>query len=366
MSKDTSWKWQLRHSVRTVPDLIKRLGLENGATHGLELAVRKFPLGITPYFLELLKNSEAVYKQMVPTVDELKLSEFDLHDPLGEERDEVIPGLIHRYPDRVLLLATDMCASYCRFCTRNRVVGSHEIPFNRARLEMAFDYIRSNPQIRDVILSGGDPLILNDEKFEWVLQGLRAIPTLEIIRLGTRIPVFLPQRITRKLVSILKRYHPIYMSVHVNHPDEITPLFEKAITRLADAGIVLGSQTVLLKGINDDAEVMRKLMLHLMRLRVRPYYIYQCDLSEGIEHFRTPLRVGIEIISKLRGFISGYACPNFVVDLPGGGGKVPLLPQYLLEQEGNRILFRNFEGKEYVYYEPEEEPVLERVQAAFR
>ncbi|HYE78344.1 MAG TPA: KamA family radical SAM protein, partial [bacterium] len=278
---------------------------------------------------------------------------------LGEEKDSVLPNLVHRYPDRVLLLATDHCAAYCRYCTRKRVVGSGNVPFSRTKLQAAFDYIAAHPEIRDVLVSGGDPLILNDEQINWILTSLRAIPHVEFLRMGTRVPLFMPQRITDELLATFKSVHPFFLSVHFNHPDELTTETRAALNRIADAGVPMGSQTVLLRGINDDPAVMKKLMHELLKCRVRPYYIYQCDLVEGAEHFRTDIGTGIRIIEALRGHTTGYAVPTFVVDLPGGGGKVPVGPDYVVAREGNTYRFRNYAGEEFTYTEVDRDALPE-------
>jgi KamA family protein/D-alanine--D-alanine ligase len=286
---------------------------------------------------------------VVPTVHEFLKMPGEADDPLGEEDQSPVPGLVHRYPDRVLLLALDFCSTYCRYCTRSRIVGHGAIHPSKARLEKAIDYIRSKPVIRDVLISGGDPLTLNDERLEWLLVRLRQIPHVEIIRIGTKIPAVLPQRITSKLARMLRKYHPLWMSVHFTHPAECTPQAYRACDQLADAGIPLGSQTVLLKDINDDVETQKELMHHLLRMRVRPYYLYQCDPISGSSHFRTPVEKGLNIIRGLRGFTSGYAVPTYVIDAPGGGGKIPLMPDYVMGHSQDSLLLRNYEGKMFQY-----------------
>jgi lysine 2,3-aminomutase len=273
----------------------------------------------------------------------------EAEDPLGEEHQSPVHGLVHRYPDRVLLLVTDFCSTYCRYCTRSRLVGQGDLSPSRERLEAAFAYIRQATQVRDVLISGGDPLTLSDEKLEWILSNLRAIPHIEIIRMGTKIPAVLPQRITPQLTRMLRKYHPLWMSLHFTHPDECCYETERACSMLADAGIPLGSQTVLLKGINDNAPTMKSLMHGLVKMRVRPYYIYQCDPINGSGHFRTPVAKGVEIIRALRGHTTGYAVPTYVIDAPGGGGKIPVMPDYVTGREGNDITLQNYEGKSYQY-----------------
>jgi lysine 2,3-aminomutase len=272
---------------------------------------------------------------------------------LGEDHDSPVPGLVHRYPDRVLFLVTSFCAVYCRYCTRSRLVGkTGEYHFNQKQFQAAIDYIAAHPEIRDVLISGGDPLTMNDDKIEWLLSRLRAIPHVEFIRIGSKVPVVLPQRITPALVKMLRKYHPFWMSVHFMHPDELTPEVKQSCERLADAGIPLGSQTVLNAGVNDDVDTMKRLMHGLLKIRVRPYYIYQCDPIPGSAHFRTPVEKGLEIIEGLRGHTTGYAVPQFVIDAPGGGGKIPLLPQYYQGRDGDDVLVRNFEGKTFRYPDP--------------
>jgi len=276
-------------------------------------------------------------------------------DPLSEDHDTTTPGLVHRYPDRVLFLTTGFCSTYCRYCTRSRMVGEAggEYTFSTSQWEKAAQYIEAHPEIRDCLLSGGDPLTIGDDKLEWLLARLRSIKHLEFLRIGTKVPVVLPQRVTPQLTRMLKRYHPLWMSIHFTHPDEITPEVAEACMRLADAGIPLGSQTVLLKGVNDDVDTMKRLMHKLLQIRVRPYYIYQCDPVSGTAHFRTPVEKGLEIIKALRGHTTGYACPTFVVDAPNGGGKIPLMPDYVVGREGADLLLTNFEGGTYRYPDPE-------------
>ena len=346
------WQWQIANRVRTLAQVEKYLPLlpeEKAALEGLEA---RLPLAITPYYLSLLVGRGADYplrRTVVPTISELSRMPEEADDPLGEDHQSPVPGLVHRYPDRVLFLTLDFCSTYCRYCTRSRVVGHGRLFFNRRRLEQALDYIRRTPTIRDVLLSGGDPLTLSDSRLDWLLTRLRQIKHVEIVRIGTKIPAVLPQRITPQLTRMLKRHHPLWMSLHFTHPDECTPEAARACQRLADAGIPLGSQTVLLKGINDSVATMADLVHELMRIRVRPYYLYQCDPICGSSHFRTPVEKGLEIIRGLRGFTSGYAVPTYVIDAPGGGGKIPLMPDYRLGCSGGDIVLRNYEGKTYRY-----------------
>jgi lysine 2,3-aminomutase len=314
------------------------------------------PVGITPYYMSLLDaedSEQALRKTVVPRADEFLRTRGEADDPLGEDGHSPVPGLVHRYPDRVLLLALDFCSTYCRYCTRSRVVGHGEILPNEKRLEAAFEYLRQNTQIRDVLISGGDPLALAEDKLDWILSRLRAIPHIEFVRIGTKMPAVLPQRITPELTRVLKKYHPLWMSVHFLHPDECTPESNKACSKLADAGIPLGSQTVLLKGVNDSVDTMKQLIHRLLMMRVRPYYLYQCDPISGSAHFRTSVAKGLEIIEGLRGHTTGYAVPTYVIDAPGGGGKIPLQPNYLVGRDGDWVVLRNFEGQEFRYPDPQ-------------
>ena len=313
-------------------------------------------MAITPYYATLINPddiNDPIRRQAVPTAFELHRAEADELDPLREDEDSPTPGLTHRYPDRVLFLITDQCSMYCRHCTRRRFAGQHDKIQPREKIEKAIAYIRNTPAIRDVLLSGGDCLLVEDDILEYIIKELRAIPHLEIIRLGTRTPVVMPQRITTELVNMLKKYHPIWLNAHFNHPNEITPESTEACAKLVDAGIPVGNQSVLLRGINDCVHIMRDLMHKLVKIRVRPYYIYQCDLSFGIEHFRTTVSKGIEIIEGLRGHTTGFCVPTFVVDAPGGGGKIPVAPQYVLSQNKRKVILRNFEGVITTYTEPE-------------
>jgi lysine 2,3-aminomutase len=349
------WRWQIRNRICSYKQLGKILDLSACERQYLEIPRLKLPVAITPYYMSLLQNNDPDYplrRTVVPTSHELLKMPGESDDPLGEEERSPVPGLVHRYPDRVLLLVLDFCSTYCRYCTRSRVVGHSAIHPGKARLEMAIDYIRSKPEIRDVLISGGDPLTLNDERLDWLLVRLRQIPHVEIIRIGTKIPAVLPQRITPKLVRMLRKYHPLLMSLHFIHPDECTPEAYRACAMLANAGIPLGSQTVLLKGINDNVDTMKELVHHLLRMRVRPYYLYQCDPISGSSHFRTPVEKGLEIIRGLRGFTSGYAVPTYVIDAPGGGGKIPLMPDYVVGRNEDSLLLANYENRLFRYPDP--------------
>jgi len=348
------WRWQLAHRIGTAAELEKVIHLTPEERTGLE-APGHFHVDIPPYFASLMDPDDPncpIRRQVVPTAQELVLEDADMVDSLNEDAHSPVPGLVHRYPDRVLMLVTAHCAAYCRFCTRSRVVGDAHAPFNRANYERQIAYIAATPQVRDVLLSGGDPLLINQAVLEDILRRLRQIPHVEIIRIGSRTPVFLPQRITPELVDMLSRYHPLWMNIHFNHPKEITPEVEVALARLANAGIPLGSQTVLLAGINDCPNVIKALAHKLVRNRVRPYYLYQCDLVRGAGHFRTPIAKGLEIMEALRGHTSGFAIPTFTLDAPEGGGKVPILPNYLLSMSDSQVVVRNYEGFITTYAQP--------------
>ena len=322
----------------------------------IERCLENFRMAITPYYFSLMDPNDPecpIRRQAIPSIHELSKSSCDLEDPLHEEADSPVPGLTHRYPDRVLLLVTDQCSMYCRHCTRRRMAGQTDQALPLSRFKLALDYIRSNPQIRDVLISGGDPLTLSDDRLDYILSNLRAIPHVEIIRIGTRTPVVLPMRITDHLIEIMQKYHPVWINTHFNHPQELTVEARAALNKLANAGFPLGNQSVLLRGINDCPVTMKKLVHELVKCRVRPYYLYQCDLSSGIEHFRTSVSTGIEMIEMLRGHTSGFAVPTFVVDAPGGGGKIPLQPNYLMSQSNDKVILRNYEGVISVYQEPE-------------
>ncbi|MEM2902003.1 MAG: KamA family radical SAM protein [Candidatus Bathyarchaeia archaeon] len=349
------WRWQMRHRLKTLEELEKYFTLTEEEVKGVELATSRktLPMAISPYFASLMDPGDPqcpLRKQGVPTEKEGMFQPSDMNDPLGEERDSPVPHLVHRYPDRVLLLVTNNCAMFCRYCTRRRIVGRIE-EAGIEELEPAFQYIEGKRSVRDVLISGGDPLTLSTEKLERIIRRIREIKHVEIIRIGTRVPVTLPMRIDEQLTSMLKKYHPLWMSLHFTHPREITPQVEQACRRLADAGVPLGSQTVLLKGINDSPLIIRKLMHKLLTLRVRPYYLYQCDLAQGISHFQTPVETGLKIMESLRGHTSGYAVPTYVIDAPGGGGKIPIAPNYLISYGNGRAVMRNYRGEVYEYKE---------------
>lgn len=346
------WRWQLRNRITDSDNLAQIIRFSEMERRAAEYGVA-LPLAITPYYASLLDSdddAQPLRRTVVPVLDECAPSSGEKEDPLEEERDSPVPGIVHRYPDRVLFLVTGMCSTYCRYCTRSRNVGHDDIyHFDVKEWEIGIAYIAANPAIRDVLLSGGDPLTLTDEKLDWLLSRLRMIPHVEILRIGTKVPAVMPQRITPALTRLLKRFHPLWLSIHVTHPDELTPEMTQACNRLADAGIPLGSQTVLLAGVNDDVETMKRLMQGLLRLRVKPYYLYQCDPIPGSSHFRTPVAKGLEIIRGLRGHTTGYAVPTYVIDAPGGGGKIPLLPEYLIGREGDKLILRNYTGELYRY-----------------
>lgn len=351
------WKWQVKNRIETLDQLKKYLPLTKDEEEGVKKSLETLRMAITPYYLSLINPDDPdcpIRKQAIPTGLETHQSAADLLDPLHEDEDSPTPGLTHRYPDRVLMLITDMCSMYCRHCTRRRFAGAKDAESPSERIDKAIEYIARTPQVRDVLLSGGDCLMVSDEKLEYIIKKLREIPHVEIIRLGSRTPVVCPQRITDDLVNMLKKYHPIWLNTHFNHPNEVTVEATEACAKLADAGIPLGNQSVLLRGVNDCMYVMKRLVQRLVKIRVRPYYIYQCDLSMGLEHFRTPVSKGIEIIEGLRGHTSGYAVPTFVVDAPGGGGKTPVMPQYVISQSPGRVVLRNFEGVITTYTEPSE------------
>ncbi len=351
------WKWQVRNRIETLEDLKKYISLTAEEEEGVKKTLTTLRMAITPYYLSLINPDDPhdpVRKQCIPTGLETHQASADLLDPLHEDEDSPTPGLTHRYPDRVLFLITDMCSMYCRHCTRRRFAGQTDAECGNDRIEKALEYIEKTPTVRDVLLSGGDALMVADKKLEYIISRLRAIPHVEIVRLGTRTPVVCPQRITPELCEMLKKYHPIWLNTHFNHPNEITAESTRACEMLANAGIPLGNQSVLLRGVNDCVHVMKHLVQGLVKIRVRPYYIYQCDLSMGLEHFRTPVSKGIEIIEGLRGHTSGYCVPTFVVDAPGGGGKTPVMPQYVISQAPGRVVLRNFEGVITTYTEPTE------------
>jgi lysine 2,3-aminomutase len=347
------WQWQLANRITTRAALQRFLSLSPREEAAFSRCNGSLPVALTPYYASLLdeKNDhQPLRKAVIPVLNEHTAAPGEAADPLGEEEHSPVPGIVHRYPDRALFLVTSTCSTYCRYCTRSRLVGrEHHGHHTRGAWEKAIAYIEKTPAIRDVLLSGGDPLTLSDEALEWLLTRLRRIPHVEIIRLGTKVPAVLPQRITLRLTRLLRRFHPLWISIHATHPDEITPEMSQACVRLADAGIPLGSQTVLLAGINDDPETMRRLMHGLLKIRVRPYYLYQCDPIIGSSHFRTPVAKGIEIIQSLRGWTSGYAVPTFVIDAPGGGGKIPITPEYVEGCKHGDMVLRNYQGNLYRY-----------------
>lgn len=356
-----NWHWQIRNRIRTVEGLERIFALsedERAALTHFEARYKSgLPVGITPYYASLMSRkdpAEPLRRTHIPVGDEYRRVPGEADDPLGEDHDTAVPGLVHRYPDRVLFLVTGTCSTYCRYCTRSRMVGQPggEYQFSTPQWEAALEYIAGHSEIRDVLLSGGDPLIIADEKLDWLLGRLRAIPHVEFIRLGTKVPLVLPMRVTPQLTTMLRRHHPLWISVHVTHPAELTPEATEALARLADAGIPLGSQTVLLKGINDSVETMKTLVHGLLKRRVRPYYIYQCDPITGSAHFRTPVAKGLEIIEALRGHTTGYAVPTFVIDAPQGGGKIPLSPNSVVARHGDDLLLRNYEGAIFRYPDP--------------
>ncbi len=352
--KWNDWRWQLSNRLNSVEDFEKVLSLTDSekkalSTNGL------FRVDITPYFVSLIDPADPndpVRRQVIPRAEEIVPFTGMMEDSLAEDRHSPVPGLVHRYPDRVLMLVTTQCASYCRYCTRSRIVGDPSATFSRAEFDMQIDYLKKTPQVRDVLLSGGDPLTLAPKLLDELLGRLREIPHIEIIRIGSRVPVFMPQRVTAELCDTLQKYHPLWLNIHVNHPNEISKELADACDRLTRAGIPLGNQSVLLAGINDCVHIQRKLVQDLVRIRVRPYYLYQCDLVEGAGHFRTPVAKGIEIIEGLRGHTSGYAVPTYVVDAPGGGGKIPVMPNYLISMSDHKIILRNYEGYITTYEEP--------------
>ncbi|MBU3159275.1 lysine 2,3-aminomutase [Clostridium frigoris] len=349
------WEWQVQNRIETVEELKKYIPLTIEEEEGAKKCLQTLRMAITPYYLSLIDPNDPydpIRKQAIPTALELHKADADLLDPLHEDTDSPVPGLTHRYPDRVLLLITDMCSMYCRHCTRRRFAGQNDNSMAIEKIDKAIEYIRNTVQVRDVLLSGGDALLVTDDKLEYIIKKLREIPHVEIIRIGSRAPVVLPQRITPKLVEMLKKYHPIWLNTHFNHPNEITQESKIACERLANAGVPLGNQSVLLRGVNDCTHIMMELVQELVKIRVRPYYIYQCDLSMGLEHFRTPVSKGIEIIEGLRGHTSGFCVPTFVVDAPGGGGKIPVMPGYIISQSPEKVVLRNFEGVITTYEQP--------------
>jgi lysine 2,3-aminomutase len=349
------WRWQLKHRISSLEQLQRLMPtLTPEELAGTQLANQKLALAITPYFFNLIDPADEscpIRRQVIPRVEETHTASWELSDPCGEDSDSPVPGLVHRYPDRVLFLVTDRCAAYCRYCTRSRLVSNASGYDFHPHFEEQVAYIRNHPEVRDVLLSGGDPLLLSDEKLDHLLSQLRAIPHVEFLRIGSRIPIFLPQRITPELCAMLKKYHPLFMSIHTNHPRELTLEVREALGRLADAGIPLGNQSVLLRRVNDSVGVMRALVQKLLMCRVKPYYVYQCDPISGSAHLRTRVAKGLELMEGLRGHTSGYAVPTYVIDAPSGGGKVPVSPEYVLSHAADRVVIRNYEGKVFEYVE---------------
>jgi len=351
------WRWQLKNRIMSVDDLKKIVNLGSKEAEEMKKWMKYLRMAITPYYATLIDpddREDPCWKRAIATAKEMKVSEEDMKDPLHEDIDSPVSGITHRYPDRILFIVTDQCALYCRHCTRRRHAGETDSPMSKKQIDMGIKYVKNTPQVRDVLLSGGDPLTMSNEDVEYIIKKLYEIPHVEIIRIGTTTPVTLPQRITPELVKMLKKYHPIYINTHFNHPKEITPESKRACEMLADAGIPLGNQSVLLRGVNDCPFIMKKLVQDLVKIRVRPYYLYQCDLSQGISHFRTSVSKGIEIIEYLRGHTSGLCIPTFVIDAPGGGGKIPVMPQYLISMNERKVILRNYEGVITTYTEPKE------------
>lgn len=349
-----SAKWQLKNRVSSLADIEKHLTLCEEERAGILLTGTKLATAVTPHYFNLIHPTDPdcpIRRQVIPRIEETHTDPSEMADPCGEDSHMPVPGLVHRYPDRVLFLVTDRCASYCRYCTRSRVVSGVSDQKLETQWDMAIEYLKKTPQVRDVLLSGGDPLLFSDAKLEKLLSKLHAIPHIQFIRIGSRIPIFLPQRITPELCTMLKKFHPLFISIHTNHPRELTTEVHDALGRLADAGVVMGNQSVLLDKVNDSVEIQKELVQKLLMCRVRPYYLYQGDLIQGTAHLRTGIAKGIEIIEGLRGHTSGYAIPQYVVDGPGGGGKIPINPQYIVESNDERTVLRNYEGKEFVYPE---------------
>ncbi len=359
ISQWKNWRWQLKNSITRIETFEKLLEIEltPNEKRKVEMTMKRFPMSITPYYLSLIDRkdfrNDPVFRQAFPNPSELQIEKCDMSDPLAEEEDSPVPGITHRYPDRVLFHVSNVCSMYCRHCTRKRKVGDVDSIPNRDQLGKGIDYIRNTPEVRDVLLSGGDPLMLSDVLLDWLLTELRQIDHVQVIRIGTRMPVVLPYRITDELVAMLKKHHPLWINTHFNHPREMTSSSRQALRKLADAGIPLGNQSVLLAGVNDCQRIIKSLVHKLVENRVRPYYLYQCDLSEGLSHFRTPIGKGIEIMESLIGHTSGFSVPTYVVDAPGGGGKIPLTPNYLISLSTNKVVLRNYEGVITTYQEPD-------------
>jgi len=354
--KWNDWRWQLSHRLNTVEEIEKVVLLTDSERKALQTS-GLFRVDITPYFISLIDPddpNDPVRMQIIPRAEEMQAFTAMMEDSLAEDRHSPVPGLVHRYPDRVLMLVTTQCASYCRYCTRSRIVGDPGQTFSRQEFEAQIEYLKRTPQVRDVLLSGGDPLVLAPKILEEILRRLREIPHIEIVRIGSRVPVFMPMRVTQELCDMLEKYHPLWINIHINHPNEISQELAEACDRMSRAGIPLGNQSVLLAGVNDCVHIQRELVQKMTRIRVRPYYLYQCDLVEGAGHFRTPVAKGIEIIEGLRGHTSGYAIPQFIVDAPGGGGKIPVMPNYQISASDHKVILRNYEGYVASYEEPTE------------
>jgi len=357
--KWSDYKWQLRNRVDSLADLESRLKLTDEERAGVLLAGTKLAMAITPHFFNLIDKDDPncpIRRQIIPRIEEGWNAPEELADPCGEDSHMPVPGLVHRYPDRVLFLVTDRCASYCRYCTRSRVVSGVGEQHLETQWEPAFKYLEQHTEVRDVLLSGGDPLLFSDDRLDKILTRLRSIPHIQFVRIGSRIPIFLPQRITPELCNMLKKHHPLFISIHTNHPRELTTEVRDALGRLADAGIPMGNQSVLLRGVNDSVEVQKALVHKLLMCRVRPYYLYQCDLINGSSHLRTSVAEGVAIIEGLRGHTTGYAIPQYVIDGPGGGGKIPINPNYMIDASGGRVTLRNYEGKIFDYPDPSPMP----------
>jgi len=359
LSNWKDWKWQIKHSIRSLEkfEYLTGIKFEEKEKIGLQKTFEKFPLSITPYYLSVIDKSnyknDPVFRQAFGSIEELTILKSEHADPLSEDKDSPVEGITHRYPDRVLFHVSNICSMYCRHCTRKRKVGDVDFVPSKAQLSAGIEYIKNTPQVRDVLLSGGDPLMLPDDKIDWLLSEISQIPHVEIIRIGTRMPVVLPYRITDNLISILKKYHPLWINTHFNHPNEITTSAKEALAKLANGGFPLGNQSVLLANVNDCPRILKSLIHKLVQNRVRPYYLYQCDLSEGLSHFRTPIGKGIEIMESLIGHTSGFARPIYVIDAPGGGGKIPIMPNYIISWSTNKVILRNYEGVITTYKEPD-------------
>lgn len=361
MERWSDHKWQLRNRINSLEALEVRINLTREERSGILLSGNKLAMSITPHFMNLVDKDDPncpIRRQVIPRIEETWDDPTELSDPCGEDSHMPVPGLVHRYPDRVLFLVTDLCASYCRYCTRSRVVSGVGEQQLETQYEAIYEYLENTPTVRDVLLSGGDPLIFSTAKLDKILTRLRQIPHIQFIRIGSRIPVFLPQRINQELCDMLKKHHPLFISIHANHPKELTSEVQEGLIRLAEAGVPLGNQSVLLKGVNDDIATQKALVHKLLMCRVKPYYLYQCDLIEGSSHLRTSVSKGLEIIEGLRGHTTGYAIPQYVIDGPGGGGKIPVNPNYVVQHTDNRVVLRNYEGKEFIYPETNSTPAF--------